>query len=247
MAIKAAQLGIQTYSFRGFSGTAIIDQVRACGLSRVELCTMQADFSDPAALEKLIADYRKAGVAIDALGVHRCGGADDERVFAFARQAGAKVIGVDFAPAFSLDVFHAAERMAERFDLRLAIHNHGGYHWLGSAQMLELVFANTNERIGLCLDTAWAMHAGEDWLGLIERFGKRLYGLHVKDFTFAHDGKVEDVVIGKGNLRLAKLKKALDDVGFAGYAALEYEGQPENPGPAIRDCVAAAHKELCHV
>jgi sugar phosphate isomerase/epimerase len=246
MLLAPDSLGIQTYSFRGFRGREIVAKVRECGLNRVELCTMQADFSDPQALERVLAEYREAGVSIDALGVHRCGSPDDEAVFAFARRAGASVIGVDFAPTFSLETFRAAERLAERFDLRLAIHNHGGYHWLGSRQMLEEVFARTGERIGLCLDTAWAMHAGEDPLRLVREFGKRLYGLHIKDFAFARSGRVDDVVIGTGNLDLAALADALVEVGFSGYAALEYEGEPEDPVPAIRACVAAARQELCH-
>jgi len=39
----------------------------------------------------------------------------------------------------------------------LVIHNHGGRHWLGSAQMLAAVFAQTGPAIGLTLDTAWAL------------------------------------------------------------------------------------------
>lgn len=246
MPIALADLGIQTWSFRGFRGDAIIAQVRACGLSRVELCTAQLGFGDPGSPERVLAAYREAGVAIDALGVHSCGGADDERLFAFARQAGIGVIGVDFAPSLSTTALGDAERLAERYDLRLAIHNHGGRHWLGSAAMLERVFAETGARIGLCLDTAWAQDAGEDPVAMVRRFGRRLYGLHVKDFVFDVAGAPRDVVVGSGNLDLPALAAALEEVGFAGYAALEYEGEPEDPAPAIRACVAAAHQELCH-
>ena len=247
MFIARDKLGIQTYSFRGFQGQEILDKVRACGLSHVELCTMQADFTNPQALEALLESYRHAQITIDALGVHGVGSPLDEAVFSFAQRAGIRVIGCDFAPTFALEGFRAAERLAERFDVRLAIHNHGGWHWLGSSQMLTAVFANTSQRIGLCLDTAWAMHSGENYLEMIRRFGKRLYGLHVKDFVFDRAHGFKDVVIGRGNLDLPALSQALEEVGYAGYAALEYEGEPEDPVPAITACVAAAREELCHV
>jgi sugar phosphate isomerase/epimerase len=246
MPIALADLGIQTFTFRAFTGRELIARLRASGLGRVELCTIHVDFADEAAQDRLLADFRAAGIAIDALGVHGCGGADEERVFAFARKAGARVIGVDFAPTLSLAPFRAAERLAERYDLKLAIHNHGGRHWLGSAAMLERVFAETSERIGLCLDTAWALHADEDPVAMVRRFGRRLYGLHVKDFAFDAGGAHRDVVIGTGELDLAALAAALEEVGFAGYAALEYEGEPEDPAPAVRACLAAAQQELCH-
>lgn len=246
MPLEPDTLGIQTYSFRGFQGRTILEKVRECGLSRVELCTMQVNWGIPDARAQVLQDYRAAGITIDALGVHQPGGPFDEVVCAFAKEAGAKVIGIDIPPSLSLKPFHAAERLAERYDLRFAIHNHGGYHWLGSRQMLAEVFQHTGPRIGLCLDTAWAMHAGENYLELIEQFGSRLYGLHIKDFAFDRAGHTHDVVIGTGNLDLPQLARALDAVGFAGYAALEYEGEPENPVPAIRACVQAAHKELVH-
>ena len=247
MPFDSDKLGIQTYSFRAFERGEIIRKLKQCELTHIELCTMQADFAKPAALEQLLHDYRAAGITIDALGVHGCGGALDQEVFAFARAAGVGVIGVDFPPSLSLDAFTAADRLAERYDLKLAIHNHGGWHWLGSTQMLSEVFARTSTRIGLCLDTAWAMHAGENYLEMIRRFGTRLYGLHIKDFTFDRSGACKDVVIGEGNLDLAALSQALSEANYQGYAALEYEGEPEDPVPAISACVRAAREQLCHV
>ncbi len=247
MAIGPETLGIQTYSFRSFPALQIPDMVRGCGLRRVELCTMQVDTSDEPQMAALIEAYRAAEVTIDALGVHGLGGAQDEAICRFASRVGARVIGVDAPPGADAGLWAAAERLAERHDLRFAIHNHGGRHWLGSAQMLESVFAGTGPRIGLCLDTAWAMQAGEDPLELVRRFGTRLYGLHVKDFAFERSGHYQDVVIGRGGLDLRALALALIDVGYTGYAALEYEGEPEDPAPAIIACREAAHGELCHV
>jgi hypothetical protein len=45
--------------------------------------------------------------------------------------------------------------------------------------------------------------------------------------------------VGTGNLDLPQLLKNLEAVNFGGYAVLEYEGDVENPVPALKECVAA--------
>jgi len=137
-----------------------------------------------------------------------------------------------------------AERLAAEYDVRLGIHNHGGRHWLGSSQALRWVFAQSGPRVGLCLDTAWALDSGEDPVKMIEEFGPRLHLLHLKDFVFDRARKPEDVVVGTGNLPLAAVAAALAKVGFAGEAVLEYEGDVANPVPSVSACVKAIRKGL---
>jgi sugar phosphate isomerase/epimerase len=110
--------------------------------------------------------------------------------------------------------------------------------------MLAQVFKNTSDRIGLCLDTAWAMHAHEDPIAMAEQFGDRLYGLHIKDFVFDRAGQHKDVVVGTGNLDLGKLNATLKAVDFDGVAVLEYEGDVSNPVPALSECVAAIRQHM---
>jgi hypothetical protein len=50
------------------------------------------------------------------------------------------------------------------------------------------------------------------------------------------------VIVGEGNLSLPRLVEALRKVDFAGPAILEYEGDVQNPLPAIQQCVAAVRK-----
>jgi sugar phosphate isomerase/epimerase len=47
------------------------------------------------------------------------------------------------------------------------------------------------------------------------------------------------VVVGQGNLDLAAFVRALEAANFDGMAVLEYEAEPENPVPALRNCVEA--------
>ena len=233
-----AQLGIQSYCFRGFKTLGeVLPRLKACGVTTVELSGVHGDFRTDA--DAMIAQCRTAGVRIASIGVSRFDGnlADWRKLGEFMRKADAPVIAVDFDPGAGPDIWRAAERFADEFDLRLAIHNHGGRHWLGSAQMLEQVFASTSPRIGLCLDTAWALDAHENPVAMAEKFADRLYGVHLKDFVFDRAGHPSDVVIGEGNLDLPRMLALLEANEHTASVVIEYEGDIADPGPALTRCV----------
>ena len=158
-------------------------------------------------------------------------------LFEFLKLSGTGFMSVDFSPQTSPESWRLAEQLADEYDVFLGIHNHGGRHWLGSAQMIAHVLANTNERIGLCLDTAWALDAGEDPIGMAERFAAQLSGVHSKDLIFDRSRQPEDFVVGQGNLDLERLIGLIHSNDKIGYAILEYEGDVENPVPAIKACI----------
>ncbi len=235
-------VGVQSWCFRHFKDNAeVIAKVKECGLSKVELAGVHADFKDESKFASVIEQYRKGGVEIVSIGVQGMANkeAEEAKFFEFVKMAGAKFMSVSFDINTAPECFRTAEKLADKYDVRLAIHNHGGRHWLGNSETLRNVFSKTGPRIGLCLDTAWALDAGEDPLKMADRFRDRLYGLHLKDFTFDKARKPKDVVIGEGNLKLGELIGKLKEVGFDGYAVLEYEGDVENPVPAVKKCVKA--------
>ena len=239
------ELGIQSFCFRGFPTNAeVIERLKECGCSKIELCQKHVDFTDESAFAAVIKLYGDAGVEIVSIGVQRF--ADDaeteEHFFRFAQMAGARFIAADFALPTTPDCYRTAEQLADKYDIRLAVHNHGGRHWLGTDAMLQHVFNQTSDRIGLCLDTAWAIDSRLDPVKMVTQFGDRLYGVHIKDFLYKPDRTPEDVVVGTGILDLPGLLKAMDEVGFNGYAVLEYEGDVENPVPALKQCVEAVRK-----
>ncbi len=234
------QLGIQSYCFRGFSThPEVIDGLKRCEVAAVELCRVHTDFDDVDSHQGVVDEYHKAGIEIVSIGVETLrGDREVERpIFEFARLAGASFISVHFLPDSSPASWQTATEMAEDYDLHLCVHNHGGRHWLGSKQMLDYLFSASSERIGFCLDTAWALDAGEDPLALAEHFGDRLYGVHIKDFVFDRGRVPEDVVVGTGNLDLGGLTEHLESNAKVGYVVIEYEGDVKDPVPALRRCV----------
>ena len=240
MGILKSQLGIQSYCFRGFKENAVVaDKLKACGAKAIELCGVHADFLNDDSCNAALAVYNAAEVEIVSIGVQGlCGNDATERpFFEFVKKAGAKFMSVNFSPGITADQFRRIEAMADEYDVNLGIHNHGGYHWLGSSEMLRYIFSITSPRIGLTLDTAWAMDAGENPIKMIKGFGTRLHGLHLKDFIFDTARRPEDVVVGTGNLNLSDIATALQEIDFKGFAVIEYECDVDNPVPALTKCV----------
>ena len=93
------QLGVQSWCFRNFkSPAALIEQVKAIGLSRVELCAVHADFNNESSFESTIAQFKSAGVQITSIGVQTFSGNEktEENWFKFCQLAGAKMISATF-------------------------------------------------------------------------------------------------------------------------------------------------------
>ena len=239
------KLGIQSFCFRGFEKHEdVIARLKECGLNKIEVCKKHVDFADESCFDDAIKAYKDAGVEIVSIGVIRCANnpEEEEKAFKFAQMAGAKYMACDFDLRSTPDCYRTAEQLAEKYDVKLAIHNHGGRHWLGTDTMWSYVFDSTNERIGLCLDTAWAIDSRLDPVQMVKKFGSRLYGLHIKDFVYRPDRTPEDVVVGTGILDLPGLFKAMDEVNFDGYVVLEYEADVDNPVPALSKCVDAVRE-----
>jgi sugar phosphate isomerase/epimerase len=240
--MPAKELAIQTFCFRNAkSNDCVADLVNECGLQAVELSGLHADFGREDVFDEAIGCYRDRGIKIVSIGVEHAV-RDEERLrsrFEFVRRAGASVLSVAFPEDAAEANYRLIERLCEEYDIQVGLHNHGSYHWQGSSQAIRRLFSRINSRVGLCLDTAWALDAGQDPLAMVEEFADRLYLVHVKDFVFDRAGNPEDVVVGEGNLDLPALVQRLDDVGFEGPVILEYEGQPENPLPELIKCVHA--------
>lgn len=241
--------GVQSYCFRNFKDNQdVAGKVRQIGVDSLELCAVHANFDDLNAFKEVVKVYKDAGIAIPSIGVQTFTGKAAERNwFECARAAGAKYISAHFQIDTFTTAVPATVKLCNEYGIRIAIHNHGGYMFGGSPDVLSHLLALGGEQIGLCIDTAWALQTGP-WLGdpvkWVEQFGKRIYGIHFKDFVFDRAGMWTDVVVGEGNLKLADFTAALDKSGFDGYAVIEYEADPENPVPALKRCVDSMRATL---
>lgn len=236
------RLAVQSYCYRGTKPLPdLLERVKKTGLSRLELCAVHVDFNDESTFDQAISTCQDAGIELVQIGVETFTGdvAHARKRFEFARKAGIKLISCHFVPDSFDEAHPMVTKLCDEYDIDVAIHNHGGYHWLGNMEMLSYVFSQVSPRIGLCLDTAWALDARHNPVKMAEKFIDRLKSTHIKDFTFKPDRMGVDTIVGEGNLDLPGLLKLLNDHHFTGPAILEYEGDIDNPVPALQKCVEA--------
>ncbi len=222
-----SRLGVKSFSFRHIKANAdVAAAVKQCGVNAIDLSACHVDYDDPAQQEQAIDAYREAGVTLSGIGVVTLKNdeAFNRRFFEFARKAGCTLVSCGFDPDDHEDTLRIAQTLCDRHSMRIAIHNHGGKHWLGNSTILEHLFRRTGPNVGLCLDTAWCIQAGESPLKWVERFGDRLFGLHLKDFRFDPDGRYHDTVVGAGALDLPGFLAGLRGVPALESAVVEYEG-----------------------
>ncbi len=221
------KIGIKSFSFRHVAENREVAAIaRRCGVNAVDLSGCHVNYDTPESWPAVIAAYRDAGVAITGIGVVMAepDEARNRRFFEFAKAAGAGVVSVSFKPEKFQETLSSLTRLSEEYGIAVAIHNHGGYDWLGNQTILQFIFDQTSERIGLCLDTAWAIQARENPVKWLEIFGSRLYAIHFKDFLFEPKGKTYDTVVGEGALDLPEVLKMFRQLDFQGSAVVEYEG-----------------------
>ena len=235
--------GVQSFCFRHFQDNAqVAEMVKEIGLDKIEVCGLHADFEDPAGFATHVKTYQDAGVAITSLGVQTFTNnvASERKWMECAKAAGAKHMTAHFQVGSFTEAVPAAAKLCEEFDIRLAIHCHGGYMFGGSQDVLDHLLELGGPRIGLCIDTAWCMQTGPQNGNPVEwakKYAGRIYGVHYKDFVFESNAQWKDVVVGTGTLDLPAFVKALQDGGFDGFSVIEYEADVENPVPALSECV----------
>jgi sugar phosphate isomerase/epimerase len=233
-------IAIQSWCFRHFKPLdSFLTELKKAGVTATELCSVHADFSDPSGAIKVAKTFADAGVTIVAIGVEHVGAnpITDRAKFEWCRNAGVKHMSISFAPEAMFDSLKQVEKLADEFDMQLGIHNHGGYDWLGNETILKYVFDHCSKRIGLHVDTAWAIDAKQNPVKWVQDFGTRVVGCHVKDFLYDEKRNPRDVIIGEGILDLTGFMAELKKIDFKGPLVIEYEGDEQNPVPALSQCV----------
>jgi sugar phosphate isomerase/epimerase len=217
------------------STAELLQAYAACGVNRIELFPGHYDPAahTPAEDRLFLQQVASAGMKLSTFGVVGLyQEAPARRIFEFACEAGFDVINADLEPQH----FAMVERLCEEYQRKVMVHNHGRKHRWGHIRALETLFAQTSPKVGLCLDTALMLDAGDDPLQAARRFQDRLYGLHLKDYLFDRAGHGVDVIIGTGNLDLQGMIDFLKGIDFDGVLTLEYEGDHLNPIPATKEC-----------
>lgn len=231
------KMGIQSYSLRHFDFNEAIQKIKQLGL---HFCESYSKHTNPDPKQGLA--YKgyagSMGVMIEGFGVSGFSKDHDanRKYFEFGKELGIKYLSAD--P--DRDAFDSLDKLVAEYDIAIGIHPHGpGAKWVKIDQIHGAI-KDHHEKIGVCLDTGHFLRANEDPIRAVEVFGKRIYGVHLKDVK---DAKTF-TVLGKGDLKLGELLQALAKLKYDHVLALEYEENEANPIPDITECLLAVRNAL---
>ncbi len=237
------KMGIQSYSLRGLTrnGQADLGMALAAtkdlGLHYWESYPAHVPAQGGArAIHAIKDDLAGAGVNLIGYGVvpFKKDIAANEPVFAFAKAMGIQYLSADPDP----DAFDSLDKLVEKYGVAVGIHNHGPGHRYDTIEKITSAIKNHHEKIGCCVDTGHFLRSKVDPVDAVDAFGKRVYGVHLKDVKDANTF----TILGQGDLRTVDLLKALARNKYSYCLAIEYEEKPENPVADIKACLVAAQK-----
>jgi len=228
------KLGVASYSFHKFDRAHVIDFTRQLNTPYLNVKDVndQMPMKPISETAEAVAAYQAAGIQVTALGViyfPSSDAADIEEKFDYAKRAGVSLI----VGSPTRDSLPAVEKFVQRYDIRLAIHNHGpeDKQWPSPLDILAVI-KPMDPRIGLCIDVGHTARTGTDVVEAIRTAGSRVFDLHIKDLA---DMKVKEsqVAVGDGKMPIRGIFEALNAIGYKGYVDLEYEIHEDDPLPGM--------------
>ena len=223
------RLAVATYSLRKFSRAAAIGIIKDLGIKYVNVKSFHMPYYlSEADLKQARSEFERAGMEIVAGGNISLRSDDPselEHYFKYAVAAGMPVMVC--APKHSN--LSQIEKLAIKYDRKMAIHNHGpeDKFYPAPSDVMKLV-KDMDPRMGLCVDVGHTVRTGADILEEIDGAWDRIYDFHVKDLT-DFNSKDSRVDVGDGKMPVAAIFKMLKERKYAGVVGLEYEVVADHP------------------
>lgn len=223
------KLAVATYSLRKFSRSAAIAIVRNLGVKYVNVKAFHMPYYlSEKDLKAARAEFERAGLAIVAGGNISLASDDgDELEHYFKYAVGAGIPIMVCAPTHSN--LGQIEKLAIKYDRKMAIHNHGpeDKFYPAPSDVIKRV-KDMDPRMGLCVDVGHTVRTGADILEEIDGAWDRIYDFHIKDLSDFSD-KDSRVDVGDGKMPVASIFKMLKERKYAGVVGLEYEVVADHP------------------
>ncbi len=129
----------------------------------------------------------------------------------------------------------AAADVAAGFGLKIGYHNHAFEFEasFGGRTAYEHFASQISDRVGLELDTYWAVVGGADPVGLLGELGPKAVALHIKDGPGTRDDK-DQVALGRGSMPIRRIIEAAP----AALRVIELDDSRGDRFQAVADSVA---------
>jgi sugar phosphate isomerase/epimerase len=232
------KLGVASYSLRNFTRPQAIEMTKALGTRYINLKSVHLPYeASPAEIAGARHEIEAAGLQIVGGGMITFETDSDDGVrkyFDYAKAAGMPLIVGTCKPA----MLPRIERFVKQYDIKLAIHNHGpGDENFPSPYDALKAVKGMDARMGLCIDVGHTVRTGTDVVRAAADAGPRLLDMHAKDLR---DLKVAEsqCIVGEGKIPIVDIFRQLDSMRYAGYVNLEYEIEPDNPMPGMKQSFA---------
>jgi sugar phosphate isomerase/epimerase len=232
------KLGVASYSLRNFPRAKAIEMTKALGTPYINLKSFHLPYeSSPAEIAAARREIEAAGLQIVGGGTITFETDTDEGVqkyFDYAKAAGMPVMVSTCHP----DVLPRVEKFAKRYDIKVAIHNHGpeDEHFKSPYDVLKAV-KGMDSRMGLCMDIGHTVRAGTDPVRAAADAGPRLLDMHAKDLRDLNV-KESQCIVGEGKIPIPALFRQLQTMRYPGYVNLEYEIDADDPLPGMKQSMA---------
>lgn len=235
------KLSMQSYTFHLFSVVESLGKTEQLGLKYIEIYPGQKmgdDFGDVRFGYQLTEDEQRKlktiaaskGVTIVSSGVWTAKRDEWEKIFSFAKNMQMEFISAEPAR----DDWDLVEELAERYQIKVAVHNHPSESSYWSPEILLKSIDGRSELIGASADVGHYKRMGLDPLECIRELEGRVISFHFKDIApVGNEAALEDVVWGTGILQVDEMLNEMKRQNFEGYFTIEYEANWENNLPDI--------------
>lgn len=233
------KMGIQSYSLRGVDFPKAVEQCHELGLTYLEAFPGHLPLNlDPTVIKSTLDLLSRHKVKLTAWGVQ--GFSDNEsecrKSFEFCKAMGISVISADPTK----EALPILDKLVKEYRIAIAIHNHGpGSRYDKLSSVVEAV-EGRDALIGVCVDTGHALRSGEDPVEWINRLGKRVHGVHLKDVK----DRNTFTILGKGDLRVVDFLSDLKALKYSHPISLEYEENADNVIPDVNACLLEAREAI---
>ena len=228
----AVKLGVASYTLREFSLEEALDMTLRIGLHRITLKSMHLPLdSNEETINKAVALCKEKGVVFYGAGVIYMKTKEEvDQAFNYAKTADLNmIIGVP-----NHELLPYVEEKVKQYDIKLAIHNHGpGDKLYPSAESAYNKIVNMDKRMGLCIDIGHTKRINRDPEQDLRDFFDRVFDMHIKDVTA--DG--DTCIIGRGVINFPAFLEAVENLGYKGTLALEYEAEANDPLPGMAESI----------
>jgi inosose dehydratase len=228
-------LGMAGYTFKGLTIERTIEIMNYIGVNYLSVKDFHMPLnSTQEQINSIVGKFKAAGITVYTVGVIYMKTEEEvDRAFEYAKMAGVKMIVG--APEYSLLPY--VEKKVKKYDIKLAIHNHGPDNPLyPNATDIWNHIRDLDPRMGICIDIGHTVRDGQDPSVDVERYISRIFDIHTKDVDGAtKDGKT--VETGRGIIDIPKFIATLRKVKYSGKCSLEFEKEMKDNLPGIAESI----------